>query len=180
MIYLQAIHSKIDEVLGTATNQNAMLNLTLQTLGVSPNPTVSEWIKQKHEQKKANMQSTLISWDIHKSKREESIKMKQLLTSERATKHAAWDSEKNIQQKIKSMRDRKIPYICYTPIHSPSSSSTGMHCESGLMLLSINNVVLGHFKNHNKRSTTLSESRKDKLSPNSMKRKTCIYSPCRI
>ena len=81
-------------MLGTATNQNAMLNLTLQTLGVSTNPTVSEWIKQKHEQK-ANMQSTLISWDIHKSKREESIKMKQLLTSERATKYAAWDSEKN-------------------------------------------------------------------------------------
>ena len=134
---LQAIHSKIEKVLGTATNQNAMLNLTLQTLGVSPNLTVSEWIKQKQEQKTANMQSTLITWDIHKSKREEAIKMKQLLTSERATKHAAWDSEKNIQQKIKYIRDRKIDKIrnpCI-PMHSPSSSRTGVHCDSRLLCL---------------------------------------------
>ena len=173
---LQAIHSKIDKVLGTATTQNATLNFTLQTMGISPNPTVSEWIKRKQEQKKENMQSTLISWDVQKLKREESIKMKQLLTSERATKHAAWDSEKNIQQKIKYIRDRKIPSICYTPMHSPSSTSTGMHYDSGLMLLSVKNIVLGHFKSHIKRSATISESKKDKLRDDSMKCKISSYS----
>ena len=173
---LQAIHSKIDKMLGTATTQNAMLHFTLRTLGISPNPTVSEWIKQKQEQRKENLQSTLISWDVQKLKREGSIKMKQLLTSERAIKHAAWDSEKNIQQKIKSTRDRRIPSICYTPMHSPSPTSTGMHCDSGLMLLTINNIVLGRFKHHNKRSTTLSESKKDKPRHDSMKCKISTYS----
>lgn len=121
-------------MLETATNQNAMLNFTLKTLGVSPNPTVSEWVKQKQEQKKMKLQNNLISWDIHKSKREEAIKMKQLLTSERATKHAAWETEKSIQQKIKSVKGRKIdkirnPYVHYASIRSPLPSSAGMDCN---------------------------------------------------
>ena len=118
-------------MLETASNQNAMLNNTLKTMGVSPKPTVSEWIKQKQEQKKVKLQNNLISWDIHKSRREEAIKMKQLLTSERATRHAAWETEKNIQQKIKSLRDKRIEKTrnTYTVTHSPSQSCTGMYSK---------------------------------------------------
>ena len=109
-------------MLETATNQNIMLSVKLKALGIPPNPTVSEWIKQKQEEKKAKLQSKLISWDIHKSKREETIKMKQLLTSERATRHAVWETEKNIQQKIKLMKDRKTDKIKSPNVHSTSSS----------------------------------------------------------
>lgn len=101
-------------------------------MGVPPNPTVSEWIKQKEEQKKAKLQNHLISWDIHKSKREEAIKMKQLLTSDRATRHAAWETEKNIQKKINYIKDKKIgkntnPCIHRNTMHFHSPPSTGMH-----------------------------------------------------
>jgi len=126
---LQAINSKIDEVLETASNQNAILNHTLKAMGVSPKPTVSEWIKQKQEQKKTKVQNSLISWDIYKSRREEAIKMKQLLTYERATRHAAWETEKNIQQKIKSLRNRRIEKSgsTNTATHSPLPSSAGIY-----------------------------------------------------
>ena len=115
-------------MLETATNQNIMHNVTLKTLGIPPNPTVSEWIKRKEEERKAKLQSKLILWDIHKSKREQAIKMKQLLTSERATRHAAWETEKNIQQKIKHMKDRKMDKVKNPNTHNTSSSppSTGI------------------------------------------------------
>ena len=115
-------------MLETATNQNIMLNVTLKALGIPPNPTVSEWIKRKEEERKAKLQSKLILWDIHKSKREQAIKMRQLLTSERATRHAAWETEKNIQQKIKHMKDRKVDKVKNPNTHNTSfsPSSTGI------------------------------------------------------
>ena len=113
-------------MLETATNQNIMLNVTLKTLGIPPNPTVSEWIKRKEEERKAKLQSKLILWDIHKSKREQAIKMRQLLTSERATRHAAWETEKNIQRKIKHMKDRKVDKVKNPNAHNTSSSPSSI------------------------------------------------------
>jgi len=140
---LQDIHSKIGEVLEKITIKNSMLSFTLKSLGVSSNPTVSEWIKQKQGEKKANIQSNLIFWDIHKFKKEETIKLKQVLTSERAIQHAAWDSEKNIQQRIKSIKEKRIDKIenlniCYIPMHS---INTGMYHDSLIALLLISSIL---------------------------------------
>ena len=120
-----------------------MLDFTLKSLGVSSSLTVSEWIKQKQEEKKANIQSNLIFWDIHKFKRDEAIKMKHLITSDRTIQHAAWDSEKIIQQKIKSMQENRIdkienPNICYIPMHP---INTGMYHDSLIALLLISSIL---------------------------------------
>ena len=127
---LQTVHTGIEKLLETASNQNAKLNTTLTKMGVFPKPTVSEWLKDKQEQKKESFQKNLVFWDINKSRREETIKRKQILTLERASKHAAWETEKNIQQQIKSIRSKRINKIgnpiTNNVIHSPTPSKTGM------------------------------------------------------
>ncbi|XP_065891781.1 inversin-B-like isoform X2 [Dysidea avara] len=124
----ETVHSKIDEVLETAATENAVFGTTLQSLGISPKPSVSEWLKKKQEQKRAQLQTNLISWDIHKPRRDQTIKMKQTATLERATRHAAWETEKNIQHKIKLLKntDKVIrnPYLSYSSARHSSSPTT--------------------------------------------------------
>jgi len=127
---LQTVNSKIDEVLETAATENAVFGTTLQALGISPKPSVSEWLKKKQEQKRAQLQTNLISWDIHKHRRDQTIKMKQTATLERATRHAAWETEKSIQHKIKLLKNTdkviKNPYVNYSSSRHSPSPTTGL------------------------------------------------------
>jgi len=55
--------------------------------------------------------------------------MKQNATLERATRHAAWETEKSIQNKIKQLKNTnkaiRNPYLSYATAHHSSSPTTG-------------------------------------------------------
>lgn len=78
-------------------------------MGINPRPTVAEWIQQKNEQKKTAIQEALISWDRGKQTREAAILLQQTITSHRAMKHAAWGAKKDINSKLKALKNSSPP-----------------------------------------------------------------------
>ena len=61
--HTQQVSEEIDRQLRQARDENAKLSDLMVELGVSPRPTVAQWLQQKREQKKAVVQDALISWD---------------------------------------------------------------------------------------------------------------------
>ena len=60
---LQQVNEEIDHQLHQARVENDKLSNLMGEMGISPRPTVAQWLQQKREQKKASMQEALISWD---------------------------------------------------------------------------------------------------------------------
>ncbi len=99
----------IEEQLSLARNENDKLSSLMGEMGISPRPTVAQWIKAKDGQKKAGLQSSLINWDRTRDERTTAIVLQQTLTSQRALKHAAWGAKKDISDRIKKLRDAYEP-----------------------------------------------------------------------
>ena len=62
-LLLQLVNEEIDHQLHQARVENDKLSNLMGEMGISPRPTVAQWLQQKREQKKASMQEALISWD---------------------------------------------------------------------------------------------------------------------
>lgn len=60
---LQQVHEALDQQLQSARAENEKIRRLMGEMGVSPRPTVSQWLQQKRLQRKRDMQEALISWD---------------------------------------------------------------------------------------------------------------------
>ena len=61
--FLQQVHEALDQQLAAARAENEKIRQLMGEMGVSPRPTVAQWLQQKKQQKKRDMQEALISWD---------------------------------------------------------------------------------------------------------------------
>ena len=57
------MHEALDQMLAAARAENERMRETMGEMGVSPRPTVAQWLKGKQEQRKRAMQDALINWD---------------------------------------------------------------------------------------------------------------------
>ena len=60
---IQQVHEALDQQLVAARAENEKIRQLMGEMGVSPRPTVAQWLQQKKQQKKRDMQEALISWD---------------------------------------------------------------------------------------------------------------------
>ena len=60
---LQQVHEALDQQLTAARLENSKISRLMGEMGESPRPTVAQWLQQKQQQKKRNMQEALMSWD---------------------------------------------------------------------------------------------------------------------
>lgn len=60
--YAQKINTQITEQLESAYKVNNEIAHSMSKLGISLRPTVSEWLRKKDEEKRAQIKSTLHSW----------------------------------------------------------------------------------------------------------------------
>ena len=60
---IQQVHEALDQQLAAARAENEKIRQLMGEMGVSPRPTVAQWLQQKKQQKKRDMQEALISWD---------------------------------------------------------------------------------------------------------------------
>lgn len=60
---MQQVHEALDQQLAAARAENEKIRQLMGEMGVSPRPTVAQWLQQKKQQKKRDMQEALISWD---------------------------------------------------------------------------------------------------------------------
>ena len=113
------MNDTIEHRLKLAREENAKLTRLMSSMGINPRPTVSEWIKQKNEQKKSAMQEALIDWDRGKQTRETAILLQQAITSQRAMRHAAWGAKKDINSKLKALKTTPLPKSKQQPSQLP-------------------------------------------------------------
>ena len=116
------MNESIDAQLQEAHDENTKLSTIMADMGVSPRPTVSQWLQQKTIQKKSYLQDALINWDRTKEERNTAILLQQAITSQRALKHAAWGAKKDISARIKALREVYDPSTNMSVKPLPSSS----------------------------------------------------------
>eukprot|EP00731_Ephydatia_muelleri_P031655 Em0023g162a len=98
----------IDGQLALARAENGKISNIMAEMKIHPRPTVAQWLQQKEEQKKIALQTALMSWDIGKKKRDASILVHQMVTSQRALQHAAWGARKELMSKLRSMKEEDL------------------------------------------------------------------------
>ncbi|CAI8051807.1 hypothetical protein GBAR_LOCUS28359, partial [Geodia barretti] len=104
----EQVHEALDQMLAAARAENERMRETMGEMGVSPRPTVAQWLRGKQEQRKRAMQDALINWDRSKPQRETAILIQQMLTSQRAMKHAAWGASKDISGRIRALKQEEL------------------------------------------------------------------------
>ena len=57
------MHEALDQMLATARAENERMRETMGEMGVSPRPTVAQWLRGKQQQRKRAVQDALINWD---------------------------------------------------------------------------------------------------------------------
>ena len=60
---LQKVNDHIVQQLENAHRVNTEISKSMSELGISPRPTVSEWLKRKNDEKKDSLKTTLHSWN---------------------------------------------------------------------------------------------------------------------
>jgi len=63
LLFSQQVSQQIEEELGRASQENQHVAGLMTELGVNPRPTVAQWLQRKQQQKKAELQGSLITWD---------------------------------------------------------------------------------------------------------------------
>ena len=63
LISSQHVHEALDQQLMAARAENEKIRRLMGEMGVSPRPTVAQWLQQKEQQRKRDIQEALISWD---------------------------------------------------------------------------------------------------------------------
>lgn len=63
LYFVQAMTAEMEKQLAQARQENDKLSRVMGALGVSPRPTVAQWLQRKQMERKAKLQDSLISWD---------------------------------------------------------------------------------------------------------------------
>ena len=59
---MQHVNKVIQDQLDSVDRQHSMLASEMGKMGLSPRPTVAEWLEKKNRQKKEQLKSSLINW----------------------------------------------------------------------------------------------------------------------
>lgn len=104
------MNAEIEIQLQQAREENDNLSTLMAHMGLSPRPTVAQWIKQKDAQKKAALQTRLINWDRARADRQTALLLQQAHISQRALRHAAWGAKKEISERIRKLKQAYEPH----------------------------------------------------------------------
>jgi hypothetical protein len=94
-----------------AALKNEQLGVVLAECGGLKRPTVAQWLQNKLQQQRSSMQEELMYLDRTKSQRRGVVTAQKQLTKFRADRHQGWEKQKQLQDKLKNIKQKNEELI---------------------------------------------------------------------
>lgn len=118
---LQSMTKTISKSTAEAALQNQQFGSVLAHCGGSKRPTVAQWLENKLQQQRSTMQEELIYLDRTRTQREGIVATAKVVADSRAERHRSWDKQRQLQNRIKNIKQKHNELISTAFIFSGDS-----------------------------------------------------------